>query len=110
LYSRLDLDDLNGVNGFRSMTAYGNTKLGNVLFAKELHRRFNARGLSAVAFHLGVSRPTSRSTFRAPPGGCTTRSSTGSSIPVTREAPGWRTSSPVGRAMRGYPGSFTTPP
>lgn len=53
VYARLDLEDLNGVTGFRSMRAYGNTKLGNVLFAKELHRRFNARGLSAVAVHPG---------------------------------------------------------
>lgn len=53
LYSRLDLDDLNGANGLRPLTAYGNSKLGNVLFAKELHRRFNSRGLSAVAIHPG---------------------------------------------------------
>ena len=34
--------------------AYGNAKLANILFTRELHRRYQAQGLSAAAFHPGV--------------------------------------------------------
>lgn len=53
LFARPNLDDLEGLARFRPLTAYGNAKLANVLFTKGLHERFNARGLSAVAFHPG---------------------------------------------------------
>ncbi|GGP86519.1 hypothetical protein [Saccharothrix coeruleofusca] len=35
------------------MRAYNAAKLENVLFTRELHRRYHARGVSAVAFHPG---------------------------------------------------------
>ena len=34
--------------------AYGSAKKSNILFVKELHRRYHAKGLSAAAFHPGV--------------------------------------------------------
>ncbi len=34
--------------------AYGSAKKSNILFVKELHRRFHAQGLSTAAFHPGV--------------------------------------------------------
>ncbi len=34
--------------------AYGNSKLANILFVRELHRRYGGQGLSAAAFHPGV--------------------------------------------------------
>ncbi len=54
LFPRFDIDDLQGARRYSSTAAYGNAKLANVLFTKELHRRFGEFGLSAVAFHPGV--------------------------------------------------------
>ncbi len=53
LYSDIDLDDLNTWNNFSPNLAYGNSKLANILFTKELHERFHKNGLSTVAFHPG---------------------------------------------------------
>lgn len=53
-FSRFDIDDLQGERDYSASAAYGNAKLANVLFTKELQRRFGAQGLSAVAFHPGV--------------------------------------------------------
>jgi NAD(P)-dependent dehydrogenase (short-subunit alcohol dehydrogenase family) len=53
LFGRIDLDDLDRDRRVSATRAYGDSKLANVLFTKELHRRFHARGLSAAAFHPG---------------------------------------------------------
>ena len=53
---RFDLQDLNGEKRFDPLHAYGNTKLENVLFTRELVRRFGGRGLHAAAFEPGVVR------------------------------------------------------
>lgn len=53
-FSRFDIDDLQGERDYSASAAYGNAKLANVLFTKELQRRSGAQGLSAVAFHPGV--------------------------------------------------------
>ena len=53
LFGDIDLDDLNNDRRFSANKAYGDSKLANVLFTKELHRRFHPEGLSAVAFHPG---------------------------------------------------------
>ena len=53
MFARLNLDDLNGVSAFNPLKAYGNAKLGNILFTKGLHERFHTQGLSTVAFHPG---------------------------------------------------------
>lgn len=50
---RLDIDDLNFERRYSSLAAYGTAKLENILFTRELHRRYHADGLSAVAFHPG---------------------------------------------------------
>lgn len=54
LYSDFDLDDLQNEKNYRPQTAYGNGKLANILFTRELHRRYHASGISAVSFHPGV--------------------------------------------------------
>ncbi|MET0296787.1 MAG: SDR family NAD(P)-dependent oxidoreductase [Microbacterium sp.] len=54
LFARFDIDDLQGTRRYSAGAAYGNAKLANVLFTKELNRRFGDAGLSAVAFHPGV--------------------------------------------------------
>lgn len=54
LYGNIDLQDLNNWRSFNPNTAYGNSKLANILFTKALHQRFHTEGLSTVAFHPGV--------------------------------------------------------
>lgn len=53
LFGSIDLDDLDNDRKFSANKAYGDSKLANILFTKELHRRFHAEGLSAAAFHPG---------------------------------------------------------
>jgi NAD(P)-dependent dehydrogenase (short-subunit alcohol dehydrogenase family) len=53
-FARFDIDDLQGVRTYSAAAAYGNAKLENILFTKELNRRFGHAGLSAVAFHPGA--------------------------------------------------------
>ena len=52
--AHLDLDDLDMATGYAAFRAYGASKLANILFTRELHRRFHGRGLSSAAFHPGV--------------------------------------------------------
>ncbi|TJZ95495.1 SDR family NAD(P)-dependent oxidoreductase [Actinacidiphila oryziradicis] len=54
LFGGIDIDDLNNDNKYTPHKAYGDTKLANILFTKELHARFHGRGLSAAAFHPGA--------------------------------------------------------
>ena len=54
LFGHLDVDDLDNRRRFSPNKAYGDAKLANVLFAKSLHTKFHAQGLSAVAFHPGT--------------------------------------------------------
>lgn len=56
LFGHLDLEDLDNAHNWSANKAYGDGKLANVLFTRELHRRFHDRGLNAVAFHPGVIR------------------------------------------------------
>lgn len=51
-----DVDDLQNENDFSPLRAYGRAKLCNVLFMRELNRRFGEYGLCAVAFQPGVPR------------------------------------------------------
>ena len=50
------VDDLNNERAYKPERAYGNGKLANVLFTRELDRRHRSDGISAVAFHPGVVR------------------------------------------------------
>ena len=54
LFGRLDLDDLGNERRYTPEKAYGDGKLANILFTKELHRRFADRGVSTAAFHPGT--------------------------------------------------------
>ena len=56
LFGNIDLADLNNERKYSANKAYGDAKLANILFAKELDRRFGDRGISAAAFHPGVVR------------------------------------------------------
>jgi NAD(P)-dependent dehydrogenase (short-subunit alcohol dehydrogenase family) len=54
LTGRLVMGDLAHDGDFTPRLAYGTTKLENILFTRELDRRYHAQGLSAAAFHPGV--------------------------------------------------------
>jgi len=53
IFGKIDIDDLNNRRKWKPNKAYGDAKLENILFTRELHRRYHAQGLSAVAFHPG---------------------------------------------------------
>jgi WW domain-containing oxidoreductase len=50
----IEFDNLSGERGYRSWTAYGQSKFANLLFAKELARRFSGSRRTANAVHPGV--------------------------------------------------------
>ncbi|MFJ8108409.1 SDR family NAD(P)-dependent oxidoreductase [Streptomyces sp. NPDC096132] len=53
-WGRIDMDDLQNEKDYTPNKAYGSGKLANILFTRELHRRYHAQGIAAVAFHPGV--------------------------------------------------------
>jgi WW domain-containing oxidoreductase len=52
----IELDNLNGAKHYAPWRAYGQSKLANLLFAKQLARRFAGSGRTANAVHPGVIR------------------------------------------------------
>jgi NAD(P)-dependent dehydrogenase (short-subunit alcohol dehydrogenase family) len=54
---RMNFDDLQGERRYRKWRAYGQSKLSNLLFTRELQRRLTAKGSStiAVAAHPGYA-------------------------------------------------------
>jgi len=50
----MDFDDLLGEQGYSSWKAYGQSKLANILFTKELARRLEGKRVTANALHPGV--------------------------------------------------------
>jgi NAD(P)-dependent dehydrogenase (short-subunit alcohol dehydrogenase family) len=53
LSGKVVLDDLDHDRDFTAVRAYGTAKLENILFTKELHRRYHSAGVSAAAMHPG---------------------------------------------------------
>lgn len=53
---KIKLDDLNSKKRYSKRAAYSNSKLANVLFAKELHKRFHSRGINVCCIHPGIVR------------------------------------------------------
>jgi NAD(P)-dependent dehydrogenase (short-subunit alcohol dehydrogenase family) len=53
---RIDLDDLQGSQGYNGQRAYNQSKLANVMFTYELARRLEGSGVTANALHPGVVR------------------------------------------------------
>lgn len=51
-----DITDLNNEKQYSATKAYGNGKLANIYFTRELQARYGNKGISAVAFHPGVVR------------------------------------------------------
>jgi NAD(P)-dependent dehydrogenase (short-subunit alcohol dehydrogenase family) len=52
----IDFDNLDGARGYSKWRAYGRAKLANLLFARELARRFAGTARTANAVHPGVIR------------------------------------------------------
>jgi NAD(P)-dependent dehydrogenase (short-subunit alcohol dehydrogenase family) len=52
----LDFDDLQFAKGYRPQTAYGRSKLCNILFTRELARRLAGTGVTANCLHPGFVR------------------------------------------------------
>jgi WW domain-containing oxidoreductase len=52
----IEFDNLSGQRGYHPWAAYGQSKLANLLFAKELARRLAGTGQTANAVHPGVIR------------------------------------------------------
>ncbi|WP_127559701.1 SDR family NAD(P)-dependent oxidoreductase [Saccharospirillum alexandrii] len=50
----IDFDNLSGDKGYQPLMAYGQSKMANLLFAKELQRRFTGTDRTAYAVHPGV--------------------------------------------------------
>jgi len=50
----IQFDNLSGDNGYQAFKNYGQTKLANILFAKELDRRYFDAGISSNAIHPGL--------------------------------------------------------
>lgn len=50
----IDFANLSGDRGYSPWTAYGQSKMANILFAKELARRFQGTGRVSVSLHPGV--------------------------------------------------------
>ncbi len=55
--ARLDFDDLMSERRYSPTRAYGQSKLANLLFARELHRRSEAHGwdVTSIAAHPGIA-------------------------------------------------------
>lgn len=53
-FANLSFDDLQCERSFQGMRQYGNTKLMNILFTRELARRWLDRGITANCFHPGT--------------------------------------------------------
>jgi len=50
----LDFDDLQSEHGYRGVRVYGRSKLANILFTRELARRWDGTGVTANSLHPGV--------------------------------------------------------
>jgi NAD(P)-dependent dehydrogenase (short-subunit alcohol dehydrogenase family) len=51
--ARVNFDDLDAVQRQHGALAYSSSKLANILFTRELHRRYHGAGISTAAFHPG---------------------------------------------------------
>lgn len=54
LFGHIDMTDLQNRRAYSPLKAYGDAKLANILFTRELHTRFHERGVNTAAFHPGV--------------------------------------------------------
>lgn len=53
LFGELVIDDLEARAAYSPNKAYGDSKLANILFTRELNRRYHGKGIHTAAFHPG---------------------------------------------------------
>jgi len=53
---KIDFDDPSGEHGYSAWQAYSQSKLANILFTRELARRFDGTGVTATCLHPGMVR------------------------------------------------------
>ncbi|MET7770923.1 SDR family NAD(P)-dependent oxidoreductase [Nocardia sp. NPDC005366] len=53
MFGKIDIDDLNNTGKWSANKAYGDAKLANILFTKELQTRYGNMGIAAACFHPG---------------------------------------------------------
>jgi NAD(P)-dependent dehydrogenase (short-subunit alcohol dehydrogenase family) len=53
--ARIDLADLDSEKRYKGVDAYNKTKLAQILFTRELDRRYRSRGLASAAFSPGLA-------------------------------------------------------
>ena len=54
IFGRVDLDDLENANDYKPSRAYGTAKLEDIMYARELDRRYRDSGISSASFHPGI--------------------------------------------------------
>jgi len=54
VYSKFNVEDLDARRSYTANRAYGNAKLSNILFTRELDLRYRDAGISAACFHPGI--------------------------------------------------------
>lgn len=52
-WGRINRDDLMSEKSYNKLTAYGQSKLANILFAKELAKRLEGTGVTTYSCHPG---------------------------------------------------------
>lgn len=57
----IEFDNLDGSKSYNPLTAYGTSKLANVLFAQSLAERFKGTQRMALSLHPGIHQPVARS-------------------------------------------------
>ena len=72
-FGHIDIDDMENDKHHSATKAYGDSKLAQIMFVRELHRRYGEQGLAAVAYHPGNIAPTSRTSLARCSGPFTTR-------------------------------------
>jgi NAD(P)-dependent dehydrogenase (short-subunit alcohol dehydrogenase family) len=50
---KINFEDINSEKNFHPMAAYAQSKLANILFTRELSKRFQGSGVTAYAVHPG---------------------------------------------------------
>lgn len=65
---RFDVSDVAKPRRYSQHLAYGNAKLANILFTKELHRRYGDRGIASAAYHPGFVATNFANDKRSPMG------------------------------------------
>lgn len=56
VFSKFDINDLLNTKNYSILSSYGNSKLCNVLFTRQLHIKYHDLGINAVAFQPGIPR------------------------------------------------------